>query len=77
VIDTQQWLTKIAEDEFLAATDLLAALAMVSDTHEADLTTEETEEATFRLQLAGYLWPVAVEGNRWTYRPRIPGAVAA
>jgi len=50
---------------------------MVSGTHRADLTIEEMDEATIRLQLAGYLWPVAVEGNQWTYRPTIPGAVAA
>lgn len=77
MIDTHEWLAGIEEDELLGATEYLVALMMVSDTHKAHLTIEETDEATFRLQLAGYLWPVAVEGNRWTYQPAIPGAVAA
>ncbi|BCN45262.1 hypothetical protein [Prescottella equi] len=74
MIDTNEWLAGIAKDESLGKDEFLAAVALMSDGNEIDVS---GNEAAIRLQLAGYLRPVAIDGDEYTYELTIPGAVAA
>jgi hypothetical protein len=69
-INTAEWLTAIDQHPETTDADLLAAYHGLGV--ETDRTPDELDESTFRLQLLGFLWPVAIDGSAYTYDRRIP-----
>ncbi|EKT81849.1 hypothetical protein WSS_A15194 [Rhodococcus opacus M213] len=75
MINTADWLEAIDKHEFTTDVDLLAAYGLLGV--DIDRTPEEADESTLRLHFAGFLRPVAIDGNEYTYEFAIPPAIAA
>ncbi|GAB3228722.1 hypothetical protein [Mycolicibacterium hippocampi] len=69
-VDNFDWLDAIGAHPEATPADVLAALHIVGA--PTDITTEQLDTATFRLQLRGFLRPVAIDGRMWTYELHIP-----
>ena len=74
-IDTHEWLTAVDQHPETTNADLGAAYHMLGV--ETDHTPEQLDESTFRLHLLGFLWPIAVDRNTYTYELRIARPVSA
>jgi hypothetical protein len=69
-IDTHQWLTAIDDDPRMTGAELLTGYRILGA--ETDQTAEQFEESSIRLHFAGFLRPVAIDGDTYTYELRIP-----
>ncbi|KXF54644.1 hypothetical protein AXA44_40550 [Rhodococcus sp. SC4] len=75
-VDTFAWLDAIDQHPTTTDADLLAAYGLLGV--DIDRTAEEADESTLRLHFAGFLRPVAIDGDEWTYELATPQeAVAA
>ncbi|MFD9666071.1 hypothetical protein ACFWAY_31355 [Rhodococcus sp. NPDC059968] len=74
-VDAFAWLDAIESHPSTSSADSLVALGMLGVA--TDRTPEEMDEGTLRLHVAGFLRPVAIDGNDYTYELAIPEAVAA
>jgi hypothetical protein len=75
-VDSYEWLEAIDQHPRLTSEDVLAAYHHLGV--ETELTEQQLDESTFRLQLAGFLWPVAIsdDGRTYTYQAQIPKVAA-
>ena len=71
-VDNFDWLDAIDDHPETTTVDVLAAYHIIGT--PAGITTEQLDTATFRLQVYGFLRPVAIsdDGRTWTYELHIP-----
>jgi hypothetical protein len=70
-IDIHKWLTAIDQHPGMTNAELLTGYGIVGV--ETDQTPEQGDASAWRLHLAGFLWPIAIDGDEYTYGLQIPG----
>ncbi|GCE42770.1 hypothetical protein Rhow_006899 [Rhodococcus wratislaviensis] len=74
-VDTFDWLDAIERHPATSSADSLVALGMLGVA--TDGTPDEMDEGALRLHFAGFLRPVAIDGNEWTYQLAVPPETVA
>jgi hypothetical protein len=74
MVDNYEWLQAIDDHPHMTTEDLVGAYAFLGT--ETDRTPEQVDAAVFSLVVYGFLKPVAINDDTWTYELLMPALAA-